>query len=83
MIVPIHIRTKNKGAAIGGAECELERKLAFKAKDWVVQLTKDKTLKVSNEYEEDNFGRFIIKLTAEAINVGTEGFLKAIYNFDP
>tara|TARA_R110000787_G_scaffold81852_2_gene177280 strand:- start:4640 stop:5086 length:447 start_codon:yes stop_codon:yes gene_type:complete len=65
--------TGGVGAAIGGAKCEAERELGNSAKAYVEKLTRGATLEVTQEYGEDNYGRMVIDLSANGIDVGSAG----------
>ncbi len=65
--------TGGVGAAIGGAKCELERERGYEAKEWVVELTRNADLEVSNEYGADRYGRLIVDLTVDAQDLGKIG----------
>ena len=43
----------------GGAKCEYERELGFEAKAYIVGFTKNKTISIVRDYEEDCYGRFL------------------------
>lgn len=57
----------------GGAKCEAERKLGYEAKAYMVQYTKNKVIKIERDYGEDRYGRLIVDLTADGLDVGTAG----------
>ncbi|PHR60219.1 MAG: hypothetical protein COA43_07950 [Robiginitomaculum sp.] len=57
--------------ARGGAKCENERKLGYEAKQFVVNFTRDKTLKIASNYGYDRYERLVIDLQANGIDVGT------------
>lgn len=65
--------TGGVGAAIGGAECEKERELGFEAKAFMVQLTKDAELIITNMEPEDRYGRRVVQLSADGNDVARQG----------
>lgn len=77
--VPFRLRdvdapeTGGVGAAIGGAECERERKLGFLAKVFVVTLTGSAAIVVTQNYGPDRFDRNVVDLSADGIDVASAG----------
>lgn len=75
--------TGGVGAAIGAAKCEKERERGFAAKEFMVEFTRDKELKISASYGDDNMPepRLLIDLLANGESVAEKGieagFLKA------
>lgn len=73
--------TGGVGAAIGGAQCELERERGYAAKEWIVGLSREAELSITNEYGLDKYGRLIVDLSADGKDLGSvgveAGFLKA------
>lgn len=61
--------TGGVGAAIGGAECEQERELGFEAKAFMVQLTKDAELLITDREAPDRYGRLVLSLSANGEDV--------------
>ena len=57
----------------GGAKCEAERELGYEAKAYMVHYTKNKVIKIERDYGEDRYGRLIVDLTADGLDVGTAG----------
>ena len=57
----------------GGAKCESERALGYDAKAYMVGFTKSKIIRVEREYGEDRYGRLVVDLTADGIDVGNAG----------
>lgn len=72
--------TGGVGAAIGGAECELERERGSRAKAFVEQLTDDAEILITASYGSDNFGRMVVDLSADGIDIAglglATGYLK-------
>ena len=74
--------TGGVGAAIGGAKCEKERERGFDAKEFVVEFTRKKELRITQTYGFDKMPepRLLIDLSADGEDVaqsGTEaGFLR-------
>ena len=56
--------------ARGGAKCEPERVLGFKAKEFIVEATRGKTLAINFNGEVDSWGRKVATLTADGIDIG-------------
>lgn len=67
--------TGGVGAAIGPAQCEKERERGFEAKEFVVQLTRNKDLRISHTYGFDKMPepRLLIDLTADGEDVAQSG----------
>ena len=65
--------TGGVGAAIGGAECELERERGYEAKDWIVSLTRDAELSITKEYGLDKYDRHVVDLSASGEDIGRAG----------
>lgn len=65
--------TGGVGAAIGGAECELERERGFASKEWIVTFTRDVELSITQEYGLDKYDRLVIDLSAGDVDVGNTG----------
>lgn len=61
------------GAAIGGASCERERELGMQAKRFMERLTENSTLVVTNNYGPDRFGRNVVDISANGIDVAEAG----------
>jgi endonuclease YncB( thermonuclease family) len=67
--------TGGVGAAIGPAQCELERERGFAAKEFMVELTRDADLKISATHGYDKMPepRLLIELTANGEDVAAKG----------
>lgn len=67
--------TGGVGAAIGAAECELERERGFNAKEFVVELTRNAKLKITNTegYDRMPNPRLIVDLSANGADVAQAG----------
>ena len=57
----------------GGAKCEAERVLGYEAKDYMVGFTKGKTIRIERNYGEDRYGRLVVDLSANGIDVVQSG----------
>lgn len=57
----------------GGAKCELERKLGYEAKAYIVGFTKDKPIRIVRDYGEDRYGRLVVDLEADGSDVAKAG----------
>ena len=57
----------------GGAKCEYERELGYKAKAYIVGFTKDKTIRITQDYGEDRYGRLVVDLEADGSDVAKAG----------
>jgi len=57
----------------GGAKCESEREIGYSAKAFLVSFTKGKTLEIVRDYGEDRYGRLVIDLNADGIDVAKTG----------
>jgi len=75
--------TGGVGAAIGGAKCEQERILGFKAKEWAVEFTRNMPLKLSREHGFDRHGRLIIDLSVDGIDMAIAGVKLGFYQTWP
>lgn len=67
--------TGGVGAAIGGAECELERTRGTEARNWIVALTENARLQITGWYGFDAMEepRMLIDLAADGVDVGRHG----------
>ena len=65
--------TGGVGAAIGGAKCEVERALGRDAKDYMQALTRGAELEITADYAIDRYGRHVIDLAADGMDVGKSG----------
>ena len=61
--------------ARGGAKCEYERELGFEAKAFMVDLTRDAELTVTERSGADRYGREVIRLSANGKDVADAGVL--------
>jgi endonuclease YncB( thermonuclease family) len=57
----------------GGAKCEAERELGYEAKAYMIGFTKGKEIKIVHDYGEDRYGRLVVDITADGLDVGTAG----------
>ena len=57
----------------GGAKCEAERVLGYEAKAYMVGFTKGKEVRIVRDYGEDRYGRLVVDLTADGLDVGDAG----------
>jgi len=57
----------------GGAKCEYERELGYEAKAYIVAFTKDKTISIARVYGEDRYGRLVVDLKADGLDVAKAG----------
>ena len=57
----------------GGAKCEAERALGYEAKAYMVGFTKGKEMRITRDYGEDRYGRLVVDLTADGVDVGDAG----------
>ena len=57
----------------GGAKCEYERELGYEAKAYIVEFTKDKTVSIVRDYGEDRYGRLVVDLEADGLDVAKAG----------
>ena len=53
----------------GGAKCEAEREIGFKAKEFIVEFTRGKEIKIIRDYGEDRYNRLVVDLTADGVDV--------------
>ena len=65
--------TGGVGAAIGGADCELERERGFASKEWIVKFTRDTKLKITGEHGQDKYERRVIELSVNGEDIGQSG----------
>jgi len=69
----------------GGAKCEKERELGFKAKEFIVNATKTSKVTITGTEEKDDFDRTVTTLAIDGKDIGQmgvkAGFLKP-YVFD-
>lgn len=59
--------------ARGGAKCERERELGYLAKEFVVELTKDATIIVTSRNGADRYGREVITLSVDGVDIAKSG----------
>lgn len=57
----------------GGAKCEAERVLGYEAKAYILELTKGAVLRIERDQGLDRYGRLVIDLSADGVDVGTSG----------
>ena len=55
--------------ARGGAKCEAERVRGYRAKECMVELTAAEPLEITTSYGEDRYGRLVIDLSVEGLDV--------------
>jgi len=53
----------------GGAKCEAEREIGFEAKEFIVEFTRGKQIKVTRDYGEDRYDRLVVDLSADGVDV--------------
>ncbi len=69
----------------GGAKCEAERRLGFDAKAAAVELTRGRTVVVSERRKSDRHGRTVVRLSLDGEDVATRlvaGGTHAAWNYD-
>lgn len=54
-------------------DCEAERVTGFLAKEWVLTFTDGKDVQISKRYGADRYGREVVDLTANGVDVATAG----------
>lgn len=59
--------------ARGGAKCEFERELGFKAKEFMVELTRDADLVITGSSGPDRYEREVITLSVNGEDIGALG----------
>ena len=57
----------------GGAKCEFERELGYEAKAYIVQFTKNRTIRIVRDYGEDRYGRLVVDIEADGLSVAKAG----------
>ena len=62
--------------AIGGAKCEAERVLAFEAKAFIVETTRNAKIEITKSYGADKYGREVVDLSVNGRSLAELG-LKA------
>jgi len=65
--------TGGVGSAIGGAKCTSEQNHGKLAKEFIVALTENAAIEITNNYGPDRYGRFVVDLNADGIDVATAG----------
>ncbi len=67
--------TGGVGAAVGAAQCELERERGFDAKEFMVEFTRNADLKITTTegYDRMPNPRLIVDLSANGLDVATAG----------
>jgi len=58
---------------IGAAECVQERNLGLLAEEFIVALTANAAIAITRSYGADRFGREVVDLSADGIDVGNAG----------
>ncbi|MEE2922533.1 MAG: thermonuclease family protein [Pseudomonadota bacterium] len=56
---------------LGGADCEAEREQGYLAKEKVVELTRDKDIKVTRDYGLDRYKRLVVDLSIDGEDLAT------------
>lgn len=59
--------------SVGGAKCEAGRALAFGAKGFVVELTQNAAIEITERQGADKFGRGVLSLALDGSDVGEAG----------
>ena len=57
----------------GGAKCEKERELGFKAKEFIVNATKSGKVTITSSEDKDDFGRTVMTLAIDGKDIGQMG----------
>lgn len=57
----------------GGAKCEHEREIGYEAKVFIVEFTKNKTIRIVKDYGEDRYGRLVVDIEADGNDVAKAG----------
>lgn len=65
--------TGGVGAAIGGAECERERELGFKAKEFMVERSRNADLAITHREDPDRYGRIVMSISADGVDLAESG----------
>ncbi len=65
--------TGGVGSSFGGADCEQERVKGFLARDFIVSLTAQATISITANYGTDRYGRNVVDLNADGIDVAAAG----------
>jgi endonuclease YncB( thermonuclease family) len=63
----------------GGAKCEAERALGYTAKASAVGVTRGKWVRVAQEYGKDRYGRIVVDLEVEGMDVATQLMAKGTH----
>lgn len=53
----------------GGAKCEAEREIGYEAKEFIVEFTRGKQIRIVRDYGEDRYERLVVDLTADGVDV--------------
>lgn len=53
----------------GGAKCEAEREIGYDAKEFIVEFTRGKVIKITRNYGEDRYDRLVVDLSADGVDV--------------
>lgn len=65
--------TGGVGAAIGAAQCEQERERGKAAEAFMVAFTEGKAVKIMDEFGDDGFGRRLVNLSVDGVDVAKAG----------
>ena len=57
----------------GGANCESERALGYKAKAFMVSLTRGKTVTITKRNGKDRYGRFVVNMSVNGEDIAARG----------
>lgn len=57
----------------GGAKCETEREIGYVAKAFLVEFTRGKNVRVIRDYGKDRYGRLVVDLSANGVDVAQAG----------
>lgn len=57
----------------GGAKCEAEREIGFDAKEFIVEFTRGKEIRIVRDYGDDRYERLVVDLTADGVDVAQAG----------
>jgi len=57
----------------GGAKCEAEREIGFEAKEFIVEFTRGKQIKIVRDYGEDRYDRLVVDLSVDGVDVAKAG----------
>ncbi len=57
----------------GGAKCEAEREIGYDAKEFIVEFTRGKEIKIVRDYGEDRYDRLVVDIIANGVDVAKAG----------